>query len=443
MNPIDKLCRFILDTDYSCLPEDVVSQVKRCIIDWLGVAIGGSKEPCVKIGKEIINELGGEPQATLPVFGMKTSVTNCALVLGIMSHALDYDDTHAGTLIHPSAPILSALLPIAEWRGLSGRSFIEAYAIAYDVAIRAGLALGQSHYARGWHSTSTLGHLGSTAGVGKLLGLKESQIINALALASTQAGGFRHVFGSMGKPFHPGRAASDGIMAALLAEKGFTCSREALDGDKGFFSIFTGNAGMEKLVDGLGREFKVLENSFKAHASCLLTHPTIDALLRIRGEKGFHIEGIEEVFCRVSRFCLDAAGKREPRNGLEGKFSIYFCSALALIEGRAGEEQFSDSMVMRKDICELSRKVTAKVDQSMKETEAHVSIRMKDGYYLEAMVDTPKGDPKNPLTDQELREKFYSLVRPVLSEDKAKRIIEIVEKLDEEKDLKELVSNCY
>ena len=443
MNVTEVLSGFVKNTDFKDLPEEVVEQSKNCLLDWLGVALGGSTQSLSSILYEFIDEVGGKEQATILGKGNKTSLLNAALINGAMSHVLDFDDTHADTLIHPSAPLIPAILAIAEYKHLSGKDVISAYVLGYEVETRIGMAMGPSHYVSGWHATSTFGRFGAAAGAGKLLGLTTEEMAHAFGLAATQAGGLRQVFGTMGKPFHPGKAAMDGIMSVLLARKGFTCSPNILEGASGFSELFSTDYDLDIITTGLGETFQVMKNTFKPHASCLLTHPVIDALIGLKKEFNLKAEDIAEIDCKVSRLCLDAAGKPDPQTPLDAKFSIYFCAALALQDGKAGEDSFTDDKVLAPEITKLRKKVRATVSPNIKETEAGVFVKTRDNRKYEKHITTPKGDPRNPLKREELEEKFKGLASWVISENKVGMIIEKIRGLDRIEDINELIGVCY
>jgi 2-methylcitrate dehydratase PrpD len=233
MRTTETLARFVVETSYRSFPKPVIHQGKRCFLDLLGVAIGGSHQPLTRILVKMVKDFDGKPQATVWGHGFKTNVMNAALVNGAMAHALDYDDTHGEASGHPSAPLIPALLSIAEWKGLSGKSALEAFLLGFEVETRIGMGMGLKHYDRGWHSTSTFGRFGAAVAAGKLLGLSLPQMTRAMGLAGTQAAGVRLVFGTMTKPFHPGKCAFDGLLSALLVQRGFTCAPNLIEGPKG------------------------------------------------------------------------------------------------------------------------------------------------------------------------------------------------------------------
>jgi len=443
MEVTEKLARFAVETSYRSFPKPVVHQAKRCFLDLLGVALGGSQQPLGKILVKVAKDFGGKPQATILGHGLKTSVMNAALINGAMAHALDYDDTHIGSMGHPSAPVIPAVLAVAEWKGLSGKSALEAFLLGFEVETRIGMGMGPKHYDRGWHNTSTYGRFGAAVAAGKLLGLSLGEMKQAMGLAGTQAAGLRLVFGTMTKPFHPGKSAFDGVLSAILAQRGFTCAPNILEGKKGFVEALGDHSKLEPMVKNLGKTYQVLKDTFKPYAACLLTHPTIDAIIDMRSKYDLRPEDVGNIQCDVARFCLDSAGQIEPKTGLAGKFSTYYCAALALAEGVAGEDMFTDRKVLDPKMVALRKKVKARIVPRFKDTEAKVTITTKGGKKYSAFVDRPKGDPRNPPTDRELEDKFRSLAAFVLPQRKIDSLVKTIWRLERVPNIRELIRLCY
>ena len=267
MNLTEKLSRFVVQFRIEDIPEEVIEASKKCFLDWVGVAIGGMKDHSVKIVVNLLKEMGGKKQASVLGYGFKTTLLNAALINGMMSHVLDYDDAHSGSRSHPSSPLIPALLSISEYRKLTGRDLVTAFVLGFEVGTRIGLALGKTYYERGWHATSILGRFGSAVGVGKLLRLNPKQLACAMGLAATQTGGLRRVFGTMGKPFHAGKASMDGMLSALLASRGFHAPEDILDGKSNFLEMFSEGYDPNPITQGLGKDYEVLKDSFKPYAA--------------------------------------------------------------------------------------------------------------------------------------------------------------------------------
>lgn len=442
MNYTKTLCRFIANSRIHAFSGNVVDASKKCFLDWIGVALAGMKDPSVRLLVQLIEEMGGRRQASLLGYGTKTNLLYASLANGAMSHVLDFDDAHSGVRTHPSAPLIPALLSVAEHKGLPGTDLITAFVVGFDVTIRIGLALGRKYYETGWHATSILGRFGAAAGVGRLLRLNPGQLCNALGLAATQAGGVRDVFGTMAKPFHAGKAAMDGTLSALLAERGFLAPQDILSPGSGFSTVFSSEYDPEQLIADLGRSYHILGDTFKPYAACLLTHPVIDGLISLRKEYGLTPEKIERIDLEVSPLALQAAGKPNPKDGTEGKFSLPFVAALALIHGRSGNSLFSAEMVRNPGIKRLMKKVKILPKAPIGETEARVTLTLKDGSWVSRQVLTPKGDPEDPMTFEEIVQKFNDLTGGILSDARASRIIQTVRNLDRLKAAADLVRLC-
>jgi 2-methylcitrate dehydratase PrpD len=263
-----KLAEFVQDTNYKDIPSEVIEKGKHCILDCLGSALGGIDDDASKIIIEYIKKFGGKEQATVMGTDIKTDVAHAALANGVISHALDFDDYHDETVIHGTAACLPAILSIAENKKLSGEDILTALILGIDVSIRLGLGLGSYHYEVGWHSTSTAGRFGATAGVAKLLKLDTDKIINAFGICGTQASGVRQVFGTMCKPFNAGKACMDGVMSALLAERGFTSSKKIIEGELGIFDVLTEYPDKGSVLDELGSKYYLSDISFKPYPTC-------------------------------------------------------------------------------------------------------------------------------------------------------------------------------
>ena len=293
----------------------------------------------------------------------------------------------------------------------------------------------------GWHPTSVFGRIGATAGAGKLLELNEREMAHALGIAATQSAGLRKVFGSMSKSFHPGKASADALTSCLLAKKGFTSSEKIFEGDIGFLKVFSCNqyAGDIAGLD-VKSKFEILKNCFKPYAACLLTHPTIEAACNVRSEINGRWDKISEIFCEVSPLALDAAGNRRPKTGLEGKFSLYYCAALSLLQGKANQSQFTTDQVNHTDIKGLIDKVNIQSNSELSITEACVRIVLGDGKVLEKKVSRPKGYPENPMTDSDLEAKFMDLAVSCLGGDKSNILLKKLKKIEEISDISEIIA---
>lgn len=419
----EALIDFALGLEANRLPEPVVEASTACLLDWMGTAIRGAREPLAEALWRVIVAAGGAPQATILGRGKKTSVIWASLANGAQSHALDFDDTHVPSLIHGSAPVAPVVLALAEWQGKSGGEALAAFVAGFEVEARIGRAIGHTLAERGWHVTGTVGTFGAAVAAGKLLGLNAGRLGQALGIAGTQAAGLEQSFGTMSKPFHPGKAAMNGLLAALLAREGFTGPAGVLEGTGSFPLTFLGNADLAPALDALGHRYEILQNSFKPYAACLLTHATIDAGRAVRERWKPAVEEVVAVECRVYPLTVKVAAIPLPRTGLEGKFSLPYCAALGLLAGDGGEQRFSDTAVRDPELQALACKVRVVADPALAEAEAVMRVTLADGRLFEEHVKAARGNPGNPLSREELKEKFRGLAGSVLPRDQVEALI--------------------
>jgi len=337
----DALVEFVLGLELGSLPAAVVEAASLSFTDWVGAAVRGSTEPLAGALDAVIAATGGEPQATVVGRGRRTSALLATLANGAQGHALDFDDTHLPSIVHGSAPVAPVALAIAEWQRRPGAAVLEAFVAGFEVETRIGRVIGPMLAERGWHVTAILGHFGAAAAAGKLLGLTAEPLGRALGIAGTQAAGLEQSLGTMSKPLHPGKAAMNGLLAALLAREGFTGPTGILDEDRGLSGTFLGVADLTPALEDLGKRFEILDNSTKLYAACHLLHATIDAGRAIRARSAPSPEAIAAVECHVHPLAVKVAAIPEPRTGLEAKFSAAYCAALALTGGEAAESEFA------------------------------------------------------------------------------------------------------
>jgi len=434
------LSRYVENLRYDALPRDVVEQARLCCLDWLGVTLGGSGHPLVGTLIKLAENQGGNPQATLIGHDMLVPMLQAALVNGSASHTLDYDDVHTVMIGHPSVPVFPAALALAEFLGVTGRDFITAYVAGVEVECRVGAAVFPHHYLKGWHSTATLGHFGAAAACASLLKLAGDQVIYALGIAGTQASGLRQVFGTMCKPLHAGKAAMSGLMAALLAQDGFTSSRDIIEGPRGFAEVLSAESNPAQALEGLGDSYAVNNIVFKYHASCFETHPAIEAVLSVKRDEMPETDQVEEILLKVSPVAVEVAGKTRPRTGLEAKFSQACCASLALADGNTSQTAFTDEAVNNPKITDLMGKVVVETVPDFSPTRCIAQVRMVDGSTYSSDVDvltiTRPAEEKRAL----LMDKYRSLAYQVLGKVAADRLAEAVMRLEEIDDVSEICS---
>jgi len=399
----------------------VEHEAHRTLYNWLGCAIGAARHDAADAALAAVALL--EPAAQASVLGRPESVdmASAALVNGITSHTFDFDDTHLRTIIHPAGPVASAALALAEHQGRAGRDVIDALVLGIDVACRIGNVMYPDHYDRGWHITGSTGMLGAAAACARLLGLDERRTAMALGIAASQPIGLREQFGTMTKPFHPGAAARAGLMSALLASRGFTSSARALEAPRGFVQVVSDKRSWHEATDALGERFEISSNTYKPFACGIVIHPSIDACVRLR-DQGIAPEDVARIDLAVHPLVLELTGKKEPKDGLQGKFSVYHGCAMGLIHGRAGEAEFSDAAVNDPRAVALRRRVHATVDASIHEDAVRGVAQLEDGRRIDLRIDHAVGSMANPLTDDQLDAKFAALVAPVLGAARTREI---------------------
>ncbi|MED4352821.1 MmgE/PrpD family protein [Schinkia azotoformans] len=415
MNSLSKtIANFIVNTRFEDLSKEVVEFTKICILDWLGSAIAGKDMAPIKIIDDMVKEMGGEPQATL-ITGGKTSVTQAAFVNGAASHIVELDDIHKASIIHAATVVIPAALAVAEWKNKSGRDVVEAVAIGYDVCYRVGEAVSPSHYYY-WHNTATCGTFGAAAAVAKLLNLNTEQIIHTLGSAGTQAAGLWEFIedGAMSKQLHPGKAAMNGVISGLLSAKGFTGARRILEGRRGFFEAMSEQYDATKITNQLGEIFKIIENSFKIHASCRHTHSTMDIVIDLAKEHDLQVDDVESISVGTYQVALDITNNADPNTVYASKFSLQFCTALALVKRQGGLLDFTEESLNDPIIRGLMEKVQVGVEASIHDAYPEkwgslVKIKLTNGEVIEKQSEYPKGDPENPPTKDEMIAKFYQL----------------------------------
>jgi len=433
----EQIAAYIYDADYENLPANALEMAKLCFLDWLGsVYAGKGSRPAVAI-LLVAKSLGGNPEATLLPDGSQSSAFMAALVNSAASHVVEMDDVHKGSILHPAAPVIPAALAMAEREGVSGRDLLTAIVTGYEVAIRAGEAMGPSHY-HFWHTTGTCGTFGAAAAAGKVLGLSMPELAMALGTAGTQAAGLWEflINGAMSKQLHPAKAASDGLLSALLAEQGFTAARRIFEGEKGFCQAMAKECDLDRLTRGLGTEPpRVLSTSFKAHAACYHIHSAIDTVLEIRRKHSLKLADVTSVRIALYPAALDLLEKVAPQAAYAAKFNIPFCVATALVYEQVGLSAFTADRLEDPKINEVMQRITLVRDSELGKVyperwPAVAEITTRAGQTHAARIDFPRGDPKNPMTREELEAKFNNLATPALSVDQRRRTIDACLNLD-------------
>ncbi len=443
-SPEEMLASFVVQTDYKALPKVALERSKEAILDTIGVALAGSQEDTGKIPLRVLEELGGKPQASVIGGKCKTSPVLAALANGTSAHALDYDDVNDSWIGHPSTVLVPAILAVAEEGKYSGQEVLTAYNAGFEVGAKLGIVFGQDQYARGWHTTGSIGSVAGAAAVAKLLKLDARQTQMALGIAASLSGGLRENFGSMTKPLHAGSAASSAVLAGLLAQKGFTSSERALMAKSGYGRVLGKDIEYKasSVFRKLGEPFDIVANGvwLKAYPSGAATHSAISAALDLRQEHLFEIQDITEIECATNKAIPQILIHHQPKSGLEGKFSLEYCVAVALLDGEVTLDQFTDKRALIQDVQSLVLKVKYTHPREMEDKFGFhipglVTVKLKDGKTVSSRVESPKGTPENPMNKDELFAKFERCSRLVLAAGGRAEVIRLVSNLEKASDV--------
>jgi 2-methylcitrate dehydratase PrpD len=435
------LSEYSSNLGFDDLPGEVRTMVRHCLLDWLGVTLAGSREDTAGPVLAEALEQGGAPQATLIGDGTRSSVLQAALVNGTLSHALDFDDVQFAMFGHPTVTVVPVLLALAERDGRSGREFATAFVAGVETECRVGLLATDEHYNRGFHATGTVGTFGAAAAAARMLELDAETSATAFGIAGTQAAGLKANFGTMCKPLHAGKAAANGLYAALLAKRGFTSRPDILEHQQGFTDALSSGSDAHAALNGLGDFFHTRDILFKYHAACYGTHASMDAARQLREEHGIHIADIDRVEIRVPVRNLKVCNIQEPCTGLETKFSLRFTAAMALAGINTSMiESYNDALSRDPELVALRDKVRIVGDDNLTRGMCELIVAMSDGVVFRLTADVSK--PASDLDRQgsRLEEKFRALATPIIGEDRADEVIGMVGNLEHLDDLHGLVA---
>ncbi|PYT47890.1 MAG: MmgE/PrpD family protein [Acidobacteria bacterium] len=451
----DYVGKFVSQAKYEDIPGEVVELGKKSILDGLGLALAGSKAQTGSLCRRYLERIGVcDGQSTIIGSARKTSPRFAAFVNGVSIHADDFDDTQLavakdrvyGLLVHPTVPVLPALLALAERGGVSGKQLTLAYHLGVEVECKIAEAISPRHYQDGFHSTGTCGPFGSAAACAKLLQFEHSQILNTFGLVASQSGGLRENFGTMTKPYQAGHAAESGLVSAELVALGWTAAGQILEADRGFFHAFGGSYDPAAIMDRLGRPWTFVSPgiSLKPYPSGSLTHPAMTELARMIEANNIQAAQVEKIDVGANHNMTTTLLHHEPKTGLEAKFSMEFCIAILLLEHEAGLKEFSDKVVQRADVQEMIRRVNFYVDPEAESAgydkmTSLLKIHLKNGSSIAGRADFGKGSPANPMTFEEAAAKFRGCAGYAdWPKVKTERIIAFVRALDSAPDVRAL-----
>ena len=448
---------FVENVRFGDIPSEALRIGTRCLLDGLGLFIAGSEEHTVRLLIEEAEQMGGRPDALL--LGRdrtKVPAPLAARVLGTAGHAHDWDDSQVsldpahvyGLLTHPTIPPLtSALVAAQKLGGIDGKTFMLAFLTGFEVECKISEWMLPQHYVKGMHSSGTVGTFGAYAAAAKLLGLKEDKLRSGIGIAASFAAGIRCNFGTMTKPLHVGRAAENGVTAAFLAARGFTADPDALDGPWGFYAVQGGGVSVEKISQGFGKIWSIVEPgvSIKPYPCGVLTHPTIDLMLKLVTDHNVKPDDIEAVKVYAGTNILNPIRYPVAANHLQAKFSLPAALAMIALERKAGKLEFSDDFVGSIPMQAMQRRISTELDPEIEKMgfekmRSRIAIRLKDGRTVEGWADERyRGGPENPLSDADLEAKVRSCCEGVLDTEGQSNLINTAWSVTQLKDATKLM----
>lgn len=422
-----RFAELAMDTRRDGLTDEVRFAATRAVVDWFSATIAGADMAAARILRQALLGEGATGTAGLLPDGRTTDVRTAALVNATASHTAELDDIFRNGLYHPGSPTVAAALAIGEHTHTGGDDLLRGVAIGYEVGARIAAAIQPAHYTY-WHTTGTVGTIGAAAAAGELLGLDEDQFVHALATATTTAAGLQQAFRSdaMSKPLHAGHAAEAGVLAAMTAAHGFTGALDVLEGESGFGAAMANDPDWTAAISQLGEQWRVGQATVKNHSCCGHTFAAVDAALALRAA-GISVDDIREIRVATYGTATKVAGDPDPRTAFEAKFSTAYCVAAALLMGSVRLRAFEPRQLCDPALRALMNKVTLSVDPDFDaafpgQRAARVTVVDRDGDEHVHVRHTRKGDPDDPLTDEELRDKFADLVVPVTGAEAAQEI---------------------
>ena len=422
---------------------DMLEQIKHCVLDWLAVSIAATRDPSASILRDELEAQGGYPQATAFGCAQHMSTHQAALFNGTLSHLFDFDDTNFAIPGHVTSPILSALLPIAEHQHATASVVMDALLTGYEASCRIALLLAPGHYTRGFHATATIGCLGAAVACARLLGLDLTATAHALGIAATRAAGLKSMFGTPCKPLHVGMAASAGQLAASLAARGFESREDVLECPQGFAATHSPDFNPEAAMRDPASGYHIYNNLFKFHASCYVTHATIECGQHIRKSDGFSLDDVLAINVRANTHCDEICNIAEPKTGMETKFSLRAAAAFSLAGlDTSRPEVFSDTNARLSVLSGLRDKVTVQLTPDLVLTESEVEVELRSGKMIHARRDTGVPMKDRAAQGRRVAEKFHFLVEPIVGKIRSKQIHLEVNQLEELSDIAPLMALC-
>lgn len=441
MTVIQRLGDFVARERERASSEDLLRHGKRALVDWFAAVLpGGLEPPPSALRRELADEVGRGGAVLYPAC-QRAPARTAALINGVASHALEVDDIYREAVFHPGCTVIPAALALAQRDGASGERLLRAVILGYEVAGRIGAAVNPAHY-RFWHTTGTVGGFGAAAAAATLAGLDARRAAWALAHAGTLGAGLQQAFrsDSGSKPVHAGNAAAVGVLAAALAAGGVPGAADLLEGERGFGRAMSDGGDWSRALDGLGERWVVASITVKNHACCGHTFAAVDAALELREDDGVDAAEVERVLVATYGTAVEVTGIPRPEGAAEARFSLPYVVARALVHGRVGVEAFTDDALTDPEVRALTERVELEVDPELDRAfpgrrGARLRVETADGRTLRRERRTRKGDPDDPLTDEELDDKFRGLATPVVGQEAAEALLRRLWALEEEDDL--------
>jgi len=454
--PYTRLLADFLDcVRFDALPTHVIEKAKTFLLDYIGYSASATDSACARILRRVTDEFGGVEEATI-IGGGRTSAAWAAMLNGALGHINELDDTHGPTQSHPGCSVIPACLAIGERVDCDGKAFLGAMVAGYDMSLRAGYAVMPTHYTKGWHPSGTVQTFGAAVAAGKLLGLSAIKLRHAIGLAGTQAAGnFAHTsVRGMAKDLNPAKAAFNGVLAATLAHAGFTGSVDVLENRKGFLKLYSDSPHPEALTDALGAPWLIERVAHKLFPGCRHLHPSRDAILELMQRHRFAASQVSSVTARIfaigAQYVDDAEPWADGKGIIGPHYSAQFQIALTLCRGEEGLwSSFDDQRVMRElasaEIRDLMARIRVVHDEALNSSwpvgwGTIVEVELDDGRKLNARTDLPRGEPENPLRQDEIRRKFDTLTAKTFADDRRHRITQTVERFEEVRSVREFAT---
>lgn len=413
------------------LPAPVISKAKELLLDSLGNIISGALEQPAQILARVLTRWGGEAEASAVATSQKLPAPSAGFVNGIAAHSVEMDDAHHGALTKTGSVVMPASLAMAELTRAGGRRLVTAIVAGYETTIRIGLAVNPGHRTRGFHSTGTIGAFGAAASGGHLLGLDGKKIAHALGITGTQCAGLMAFqnYPSMTKQLNAGKAVYNGLLSAVLAQEGFTGPINIMEGSEGFGRAFTDDLHLAELTRGLGDQYRILEVGYKPHAACRWGHGPIDAIAQIVQRTAVRLADVERIDIFAATLAVRQTGERQPQSVMDARaLSTPYGVAAAFVLGRPRLSLHDFNVAWANpSVMDLSMRTVMHEDSKFGASlGCRVEVVCRSGERLSASVDSPKGEPENPLTPRELQDKWHMLADPIIGVRRAKEISEIV-----------------